>query len=190
MADEQALGAGRMTRPRRSAYRSLLGAALHEEGQALVEFAIVVPLILLLVLGIVDFGLAYNFKNDQTSLANQALRYAEVNDCAPCGALSIEDYVWSTADSGELRDGTTSGVGIKKQADNRGVDISFCLPSGQPAKDGDPIRAVVRSDYIWLPFLKLSPGQVPLVSEATGRIEPGAVEQPSGPVDFSTLSLC
>ena len=50
-------------------------------GQSLVEFAIILPVILLIVLGILDFGRAYNYKNDQTSLANQAVRYAEVNDC-------------------------------------------------------------------------------------------------------------
>ena len=55
------------------------------QGQSAVEFAIVLPVILLIVLGILDFGRAYNYKNDETSLANQALRYAEVNDCPACG---------------------------------------------------------------------------------------------------------
>ena len=54
-------------------------------GQSLVEFAIILPVIMLVVLGIIDFGRAYNYKNDQTSLANQAVRYAEVNDCPACG---------------------------------------------------------------------------------------------------------
>ena len=58
-------------------------------GQSLVEFAIVLPVILLIVLGIIDFGRAYNYKNDETSLANQALRYAEVNDCPGCAPGSL-----------------------------------------------------------------------------------------------------
>ena len=32
------------------------------DGQAMVEFALAVPLILLLVLGVLDFGRAYNYK--------------------------------------------------------------------------------------------------------------------------------
>ena len=38
-----------------------------ESGQALVEFALVLPLLLLLVLGMVDFGKAYNYWNDVTT---------------------------------------------------------------------------------------------------------------------------
>src|SRR5262249_48954447 len=135
MADPRRWGAVRMTRPRRSVVRCLRGAALHEKGQALVEFAIVVPLILLLVLGIVDFGLAYNYKNDQTSLANQALRYGVVNTCQPCGpGQAIEDYVKSTADSPQLESGN-SGWGIQPP----GVTITFCLPNGSNGQDGQPL---------------------------------------------------
>ena len=110
MADEQPLGAVHLTRPRRSVGRRLLRATLREKGQALVEFAMVVPLLLLLVLGVADFGLAYNYKNDQTSMANQALRYAVVNSCTVCGGQSIEDYVKTTADSPELEHGNSSGI--------------------------------------------------------------------------------
>ena len=59
-------------------------------GQSLVEFAIILPVILLVVLGIIDFGRAYNYKNDQTSLANQAVRYAEVNNCPACGGSTAD----------------------------------------------------------------------------------------------------
>ena len=63
-------------------------------------------MILLILFGLVDFGLAYNYQNDETSLANQALRYAEVNACNVCGSSTpVEGYVKSTADSPELQTG-------------------------------------------------------------------------------------
>jgi len=47
-------------------------------GQALVELAFVLPLVLLLLFGIIDFGLAYNTKNSDTNLANLAARAVSV----------------------------------------------------------------------------------------------------------------
>lgn len=157
-----------MTRPGGRGGSRLPFSVLGEKGQALVEFALVVPLILLLVLGIADFGLAYNYKNDQTSLANQALRYAEVNACPACGGNSIEDYVKSTADSNELMNGNSPGsFGIQQP----GVTITFCLPSGSSGNQGDPLEAKATSTYNWLPFLNL--GTVTIESTAIGRLEKG-----------------
>ena len=58
--------------------RWLASLARDECGQALVEFAIVVPLFLILMFGIIDFGQALNYWNDETNMANVAARYAVV----------------------------------------------------------------------------------------------------------------
>jgi hypothetical protein len=180
MADEQALGAGGMTRPRRLVGRRLLRTAGRENGQSLVEFAMVVPLLLLLVLGIIDFGIAYNYKNDETSLANQALRYAVVNQCQPCALNQpIEDFIKKTADSSALQQGSPGAFGIKPP----GVTISICLPrnpdgSQSTGAEGQSIAAVATSDYRWLPLqLPWLPGfltSTKLTSWAIGRVEPDA----------------
>jgi hypothetical protein len=169
MANEDVAGVGRLTRSRERTVRARLGAVRRREtGQAVVELAIVVPLIMLIVLGIVDFGLAYNYKNDQTSLANQALRYGEVNKCDDCGPLSVEEYVKSTADSGELRNGNSPGsFGIQQP----GVTISFCRPTGSGGTVGEALEAKATSTYNWLPFLHLA--NVTIESTAIGRIEQG-----------------
>jgi hypothetical protein len=102
-------------------------------------------------------------------MANQALRYAEVNACPACGGMSIEDYVKSTADSSELQNGNPPGsFGIQQP----GVEISFCLPPGSTGADNEPLEARATSSYNWLPFLNL--GNVTIQSTAIGRIEPGA----------------
>src|SRR5438552_2693398 len=56
-----------------------------EQGQALVEFALVLPVLLLVVVGIVTFGRAMNYDSQETHLVNEAARYAAV-DQVPAGA--------------------------------------------------------------------------------------------------------
>jgi Flp pilus assembly protein TadG len=50
-----------------------------ERGTAVVEFALVAPILFLLVFGILDFGRALNYYNDLTQLAGQGARAAAVN---------------------------------------------------------------------------------------------------------------
>jgi Flp pilus assembly protein TadG len=49
-----------------------------EDGQALVEFALVVPILLLVILGLVEFARAWNTKQVLTDAAREALRNSVV----------------------------------------------------------------------------------------------------------------
>jgi Flp pilus assembly protein TadG len=69
-------GAGRATRR-------------NERGQALAEFALVLPLILLFIAGIVEMGRAWNIKQAVTDAAREGARYAVVQD----DAIGSEDDV-------------------------------------------------------------------------------------------------
>ena len=69
-----------------------------ESGVALVEFALVLPLLLVLVLGIIDFGRAFNHWIDSTHLANVAARYAVVNKNPGAPAsLTLQQYIQEQA---------------------------------------------------------------------------------------------
>lgn len=57
-----------------------------EKGQSLVEFALVVPMLLLLVVGIAEFGRAWMTQNILTGAAREAVRVAAVPD--PPGGVS------------------------------------------------------------------------------------------------------
>lgn len=57
----------------------LRGSARSERGQALVEFAIVLPMLLLLLLGIVDFARAWNVFEVLTDAARAGARVAVVD---------------------------------------------------------------------------------------------------------------
>src|ERR671922_2025050 len=80
-----------------------------ETGAAIVEFALVVPVIVLLLFGMLDFGKAFNYWIDETHLANQASRFAAVNRNPGPGA-TLQETIRDQADSAELRNGGTASV--------------------------------------------------------------------------------
>jgi Flp pilus assembly protein TadG len=124
-----------------------------QRGVALVEFALVLPLILLLLLGMIDVGKALNYWNDETHLANEAARAAAVNRSPAAG--TINQAVKAEADSAELRNGGTSSIS------SPGVNICIWFPnntdsSDDPARDhatGDPVEVKVSAKYNWLAYL-------------------------------------
>jgi hypothetical protein len=131
-----------------------------ERGAAMVEFAFVLPLLMTLVLGLVDFGRAINYWIDETHLATSAARWAVVNKdpaTLPGSPASLQDYILSQADSAELRSAAQ-------------VCISF--PSGT-ANVGDPVEVQVDMDYDWLPFFESRLGftTTSIVGAATMRLE-------------------
>jgi len=56
-------------------------------GQALVEFALLSPILMLIVLGIVEFGRAWNAYQTITDAAREATRTAVVNNGAPIDSI-------------------------------------------------------------------------------------------------------
>jgi TadE-like protein len=162
----------------------------NEQGAALVEFVLVLPLVLLLLFGMIDFGKAFNYWNDETHLANEAARYAVVNK-NPLGGSSLEAAVKNDADSAELRNGC-SGCSI----DTPGITVSFCFvnhdpgnpdPNAPDTRVGAPLKATVTSTYHWLGYLV---GQgLPLTSgltaTATMRVEQPYTDNPPGSGDYS-----
>jgi len=131
---------------------------------AIVEFALVLPLLLIVLFGILDFGRAINYWIDETHLANEAARWAVVNrNPGPLG--SLQQSVQQQSDSAELRNGGTSAVPSPAR-----VCISF--PNGT-ANVGDPVQATVSTTYNWLPFLgqKLGLAGTTITGTATMRLE-------------------
>src|SRR5690242_281830 len=87
-----------------------------ERGTAVVEFALIAPLLFLLVGGIIDFARALNYYNDLTQLAGQGARAAIVasnpDGTGPNTATSVQCQLVKTyTTSPELR-GSTSSDGI------------------------------------------------------------------------------
>src|SRR5690349_20467273 len=104
---------------RASSAKSRLDA--NEPGAARADAVLVLPLVLLLLFGMVDFGKAFNDWNHETHLATEAVRYAVVNK-DPLGGPDLETAVKQDADSAELKNGC-SGCSI----DTPGITVSFCF---------------------------------------------------------------
>jgi len=145
-----------------------------ERGVALIEFALVLPMILLLLLGMIDVGKAVNYWNDETHLANEAARSAAVNKRIVPTEL-INQTVKNEADSAELRNGGTGSVSAP------GVQICIWFPNNtnsvdDPARDhaiGDPVQVIVHAQYNWLAYLvgKGLPVHSDLSASSTMRLE-------------------
>src|SRR6266540_6719931 len=87
--------------------RNERGRFAGERGQSMIEFALVLPFLLLVVLGMLDVGKAMNYRNDLTHLANEAARYAAVSR-NPGPEATLEESIEQQAASGELRSGGES----------------------------------------------------------------------------------
>lgn len=134
-----------------------------EAGVSLVEFTLVLPLLLVLLLGMLDFGKGFNYWIDSTHLANEGARWAVVNKNPGSGTL--QQYIQQQADTPELRNGGSSSVPGPLQ-----VCITF--PNGT-ANVGDPVHVTASVTYAWLPFLgtRLGIAQSTITGSSTMRLE-------------------
>jgi TadE-like protein len=143
-----------------------------DSGAALAEFALVIPVLLVLMLGMLDFGKAFNYWIDETHLANEGARWAVV-DQNP-GAGTLQSYIQEQATTEELRLGGTGSVPDPAQ-----VCISF--PNGT-SRVGDPVNVSVSTTYNWLPFLasRIGVGSTTISGSATMRLEAVPTEYGAG----------
>lgn len=130
----------------------------------MVEFALVVPWLLLIVLGMADFGRALNYKNDLTQLANQSARYAAVNrDPSGDGSSfpSCSDLKTYLSDPANV--GTK---GMANRIESGVIEVSF------GAQVGDPVTVKITVSFPYLGFIASdsSPwGLGTLSSDLTGK---------------------
>jgi Flp pilus assembly protein TadG len=149
-----------------------------EDGQAVVELALVLPVLLIVVLGIVDFGRAVNYWNDETHLANIAARYAAVGGTGgTCKGINystehkLTEYILCEAgvDSKELEEGSKEGsTGVKEK-----IKVCVSIPK---ATVGESVTVWVTAKYSWLPMPPVLGGgfkfaDTELRGKATMRLE-------------------
>lgn len=153
-----------------------------ERGTAVVEFAIVAPMLIALVIGAIDFSRALNYYNNLTQLAAQGARAASVNRNpdgsavgtapSPCNAPALANYsiqcetakIYPTTN--ELKNG-----------------ITVCIPS-LPAGAGQPVtvRASFNFKFFTLP-LGLRLGTVTLSASSTQMSNAASVTYSAGDQD-------
>jgi hypothetical protein len=140
----------RVTRPdkRRGRARGLRD----ESGVVAVEFALTLPLILLVFFMIIEFSQVFNNLNDLNQIAANGARFAAVNNI-PSGSGSLQSRLEGQADTQRLRDG---------------IDVCVDFPSGS-SNVGEPVHVRATSSYTLLPIV--NGATLNLHGEATMRIE-------------------
>jgi TadE-like protein len=140
-----------------------LGRA-RESGQATVEFALIVLPLLLLVAGIIQFGIALNYWLDMQRIANQGARWAAVNNWPPdCPRGSTSCASPNTLQESLQRQMISQGLKT-----NPSTSVQVCYPSGTKLT-GDPVRVQITSRFNLLPILGV--GSLGLTAKATMRLE-------------------
>lgn len=145
----------------------------------MVEFALILPILMVLVFGIFDFGRALNYYIDETHLAATGARWAVVN-AAP-GGTTLQDYIKSQVETNELKNGSASVT----------TPLTVCIgfPNSGSRNPGDPVTVRVYSKYKILSFFGAIPGgpsfsklTIGLVGKASMRLEttPDSTYVPAG----------
>jgi len=135
-----------------------------ESGQAMVEFGLILFPLLLLVAGIIQFGIALNYWLDMQRIANQGARWAAVNNWPPdCPRGSTSCASPNTLQEALRKQMLTAGL-----ATNPSTSVQVCYPSGTKLT-GDPVRVSISSKFNVLPILGV--GSLGLRAKATMRLE-------------------
>jgi Flp pilus assembly protein TadG len=151
--------------------RLLFGLARHD-GVAMVEFALVLPLLLMLALGVMDFGKAFNYWIDETHLSNEAARWAVVNSnpgSAQSPATNLQTYIKDQADSAQLRG-------------SPGASVCISFPAGT-SRVGDPVQVLVKYSYSWLGWF---PSRIAGFSPTTTIQSAAVMRLEAVPTNYST----
>ncbi len=160
-----------------------------ESGQAMVEFALILVPLLILVVGIIQFGIGLNYWLDMNRLANQGARWAVVNAWPNCPRQQT-----TACTAGTVGASNSLPVYLKSQATTRGLQSSasvvVCYPDdGDPTTPagsvGSPVRVQITSPYRMRVILKLP--AITLTARATMRIE---TDKPFNHLQGNTVSPC
>jgi len=177
-----AVGAGLFRRVRRSRGQG---------GQALVEFALIIPLFLMIVVGVIQFGLALNYWLDMQRIANQGARWAAV-DRYPIdnSKLLVPDPDAPTCTADSVDDGTPCRTSLQdslrteRLSKGEAIEPYICFPSktGPPATAGgpntptvgDPVTVRMKRNFNFLSIITPFTGSglnIELRASATMRLE-------------------
>jgi hypothetical protein len=135
-----------------------------ESGQAMVEFALVIPIVLLILFGIAYFGIALNDWIDETQITSEGARLAEVNEnCIVKGSPH-------SCEIGVREEGAFLKY-LTEQGDNSQVRNAVATMCSPTSKLEDYVQVKLTYKYKWLPLLNLGVTETPVTSTAQMKIE-------------------
>lgn len=129
--------------------RSKMG---REDGVAMTEFALVLPVFMLIVAGLLAFGRVLFYWIEANQLASETARWAAV-DRVPAGATSLQQYALDSGGTIEFRD----------------AKVCLDTPGGGAPRIGGPIQVTISKPFSFVPILGIAP--ITIRGDATMRIE-------------------
>jgi len=133
----------------------------HCGGQALVELAIILPLLLLLILGVFEFGRAMYVKNTLTHAARAGARSAVVTYGITNGSANVNtSCIYGTSGNDQVFKSACTSLyqGVRKN----NVTISITLPRTPPTS-GDMVTVSV----VWSNYKTAAPSFIPSLNNIT-----------------------
>jgi Flp pilus assembly protein TadG len=158
----------------RAAWKRRVRLRGREEGQALVEFALIAPLLLMLVFGIIYFGIGLNTWLDLNRVANQGARQAVVNhwptqcargetSCTNSNGATACNTVMATNSRARLQD-------VLRCQTRNNAAATVCYPGKTQATAtiGDPVTVRIAQPFTLFFMERLT---ITLTGKATMRLE-------------------
>jgi Flp pilus assembly protein TadG len=151
-----------------------------ESGQATVEFALILFPLLLLVVGVIQFGIGLNYWLDMNRIANQGARFAVVNAWPGCERTDAANSCINVpACTTPITAATNQSLAnyLKCQTVSQGLRgtavVSVCYQNdGDSTNDGQigsPVRVRLQAPFSFAPIVNL--GTISLRADATMRLE-------------------
>ena len=137
------------------------GHLRREAGQSLVEFAIVFPVLMLVIGAIIQFGIIFWGQNTLTQIARDTGRWAASQTTCPTTA-SVQSAADSIASSSSLIGYPSSGIGLV-------VSTSGSCPPANNQQVGYVTIALTHNVPVFFPWI---PGNGNLTTQAQFRMEP------------------
>jgi TadE-like protein len=123
----------------------------HARGQSLVEFAIVLPVLLVLVGGAVQFGVIFAAKNGLTQVTRDIARWAATQTYDPCNSaatatppqpLTQADSIASVSSLIGYSSGAWNSGNFRAYPGRSALPLSQALPSPPTDLNGDSVEVV------------------------------------------------
>jgi TadE-like protein len=147
-----------------------------EDGVAMTEFALILPIFLVIVAGLLGFGRVFFYWIQANHVANETARWAVVdrNPYAPScpsgpftGAVGCQSLQQNGANSSSTEFNSSTRVCIQRE----GADLDI----------GDPLEVTVAKPFDFLPLLGI--GKVTIQARSTMRVE--SFQNGTSPTAFS-----
>lgn len=98
-----------------------------EDGQAMVEFALVLPIFLLILCGIIDFGWLFYNQLSLNNACREGARYAVVNTAENADTQAIINHIENATTTVFANDGVDIRVSYSSPGDPTSGDITVSL---------------------------------------------------------------